>query len=154
VVQRLGDKLVVDSGDLPALIGQALPGERTQLGIWRQGKAVELGVQLGDANDKVATVVAQADPVAGKGRLGLALRPLTPGEQHSIGIIGGLLVERVQQGPASLAGLQRGDVLLAINGANVKDIAQLQAAVANAKKSIALLIQRDGDQIFVPVRLS
>ncbi len=60
----------------------------------------------------------------------------------------------MQQGPASLAGLQRGDVLLAINGANVKDIAQLQAAVANAKKSIALLIQRDGDQIFVPVRLS
>jgi serine protease Do len=153
VVQRLGDKPVLDSGDLPALVGQALPGERTQLGIWRQGKAVELGVQLGDASDKVATV-AQADPVAGKGRLGLALRPLSPSEQHSIGISGGLLVERVQQGPAALAGLQRGDVLLAINGAKVKDIAQLQTAVAHAKKSIALLIQRDGDQIFVPVRLS
>jgi serine protease Do len=153
VVQRLGDKPVLDSGDLPALVGQALPGERIQLGIWRQGKAVELGVQLGDANDKVATV-AQADPVAGKGRLGLALRPLSPSEQHSIGISGGLLVERVQQGPAALAGLQRGDVLLAINGAKVKDIAQLQTAVAHAKKSIALLIQRDGDQIFVPVRLS
>jgi serine protease Do len=36
----------------------------------------------------------------------------------------------------------------------VKDLAQLQAAVARAKKSVALLIQRDGDQIFVPVRLS
>lgn len=153
VVQRLGDRPVLDSGDLPALVGQALPGERTQLGIWRQGKAVELGVQLGDANDKVATV-AQADPVAGKGRLGLALRPLSPGEQHSIGISGGLLVERVQQGPAALAGLQRGDVVLAINGARVQDIAQLQSAVAHAKNSIALLIQRDGDQIFVPVRLS
>ena len=153
VVQWLGNRPVLDSGDLPALVGQALPGERTQLGIWRQGKAVELGVQLGDANDKVATV-AQADPVAGKGRLGLALRPLSPGEQHSIGISGGLLVERVQQGPAALAGLQRGDVVLAINGARVQDIAQLQSAVAHAKKSIALLIQRDGDQIFVPVRLS
>ena len=153
VVQWLGNRPVLDSGDLPALVGQALPGERTQLGIWRQGKAVELGVQLGDANDKVATV-AQADPVAGKGRLGLALRPLSPGEQHSIGISGGLLVERVQQGPAALAGLQRGDVVLAINGARVQDIAQLQSAVAHAKNSIALLIQRDGDQIFVPVRLS
>ena len=153
VVQRLGDKPVLDSGDLPALIGQALPGERIQLGIWRQGKALQLGVQLGDANDKASTV-AQADAVAGKGRLGLALRPLSPSEQHSIGISGGLLVERVQQGPAALAGLQRGDVVLAINGARVQDIAQLQSAVAHAKKSIALLIQRDGDQIFVPVRLS
>jgi serine protease Do len=154
VVQRLGDRPVLDSGDLPAMVGQALPGERTQLGIWRQSKAVELAVQLGDANDKVATAVAQADPVARKGWLGLALRPLSPGEQHSIGISGGLLVERVQQGPAALAGLQRGDVLLAINGAKVTDIAQLQTAVAHAKKSIALLIQRDGDQIFVPVRLN
>jgi serine protease Do len=153
VIQRLCDKAVLDSGDLPALIGQALPGERTQLGIWRQGKAMELGVQLGDANDKTATL-AQTDPVAGKGRLGLALRPLSPDEQRSVGTTGGLLVERVQQGPAALAGLQRGDVLLAINGAQVKDMAQLQAAVARAKKSIALLIQRDGDQIFVPVRLS
>jgi serine protease Do len=50
--------------------------------------------------------------------------------------------------------LQRGDVVLAINGARVQDIAQLQSAVAHAKNSIALLIQRDGDQIFVPVRLS
>jgi serine protease Do len=152
VVQRLGDKPVLDSGDLPALIGQALPGERTQLGIWRQGKPLEIGVVLGDASVKAATV-AQTDPVAGKGRLGLALRPLSPEEQRSAGINGGLLVERVQQGPAALAGLQRGDVLLAINGARVKDLAQLQAAVAHAKKSIALLIQRDGDQIFVPVRL-
>jgi serine protease Do len=56
VVQRLGDKAVLDSGDLPALIGQELPGQRTQLGIWRQGKAMELSVQLGDANDKTATL--------------------------------------------------------------------------------------------------
>ncbi len=153
VVQRLGDKPVVDSGDLPALIGQALPGEHTKLGVWRQGKPMELSVQLGDANEKAATV-AQADPVAGKGKLGLALRPLTPAEQRSAGISGGLVVERVQQGPAALAGVQRGDVLLAINGAKVKDLAQLQAAVAHAKKSVALLIQRAGDQIFVPVRLS
>ena len=152
VVQRLGDKPVLDSGDLPALIGQALPGERTQLGIWRQGKPLAIDVLLGDANNKMAAV-AQTEAVADKGRLGLALRPLSPDEQRSAGTTGGLVVERVQQGPAALAGLQRGDVLLAINGAPVKNMAQVQAAVAHAKKSIALLIQRDGDQIFVPVRL-
>jgi len=153
VIQRLGDKLVLDSGDLPSLLGQTLPGDRNQLGIWRQGKPMEIGVLLGGASDKAASV-AQADPVLGKGRLGLALRPLSSDEQRNVGITGGLLVERVQQGPAALAGLQRGDVLLAINAAPVKDMAQLQAVLAGAKKSIALLFQRDSDQIFVLVRLS
>jgi serine protease Do len=59
----------------------------------------------------------------------------------------------VQQGPAALAGVQQGDVLLAVNGAPVKDVAQVQAAMAGSKKSLALLIQRDGEQIFVPVKL-
>ena len=52
-----------------------------------------------------------------------------------------------------VASLGQGDVLLAINGAAVKDIAQVRAAMAKAGKSVALLIERDGDKIFVPVRL-
>lgn len=153
VIQRLDDKPVLDSGDLPALVGQALPGESVRLGVWRQGKLLELGASLGDASDKAAPV-ALVDPQKGEGRLGLAVRPLSPAEQRSAGTTSGLLIEQVQQGPAALAGLQQGDVLLAINGASVKDPTQLQSAVAHAGKSIALLIQRDGHQIFVPVRLS
>ncbi len=49
--------------------------------------------------------------------------------------------------------MQPGDVLLAINGAPIKDITQVRAAMAKAGKSVALLIERDGDKIFVPVRL-
>ena len=64
----------------------------------------------------------------------------------------GLLVEDVR-GPAALAGVQGGDVLLAINGTPVQGVAQVRAAVARAGKSVALLIARDGDKIFVPVRL-
>ena len=153
VVLRVNDKPLVDSGDLPALIGQALPGEKMHMAVWRQGKPTELTVQLGNASDKLA-VASKPDSAVSKGRLGLALRQLDPAEQRASGISGGLVVEQVQQGPAALAGVQKGDVLLAINGAQVKDVAQVQAALAHASKSIALLIQRDGDQIFVPVRLS
>ena len=54
----------------------------------------------------------------------------------------------------AIAAIALANVLLTINGAQVNDVAQVQAALAHASKSIALLIQRDGDQIFVPVRLS
>ena len=52
-----------------------------------------------------------------------------------------------------MAGVQGGDVLLAINGMPVKGVEQVRAAMAHAGKSVALLIERDGDKIFVPVRL-
>jgi serine protease Do len=49
--------------------------------------------------------------------------------------------------------VQPGDVLLAINGAPAKNMEQVRAAMAKAGKSVALLIERDGNKIFVPVRL-
>lgn len=43
--------------------------------------------------------------------------------------------------------------VLAVNGTPVQGMAQVRAAMAKAGKSVALLIARDGDKIFVPVRL-
>lgn len=62
----------------------------------------------------------------------------------------------VQQatGPAANAGIQPGDVILAVNGRPVTSAEQLRDAVKSAGNSLALLIQRDNAQIFVPVDLS
>ena len=61
----------------------------------------------------------------------------------------------VQQasGPAAMAGVQSGALLIAINGVPVKNIEQVRKAVAGSSKSVALLIQRGSDKIFVPVNL-
>ena len=88
----------------------------------------------------------------GKGQLGLALRPLSADERKESGVSEGLVIEQAS-GPAAKAGVQAGDVLLAINGVPAKDVGQVRAAMAKAGKSVALLIERNGDKIFVPVRL-
>ena len=119
--------------------------------MWRQGKPLELTATLGDASDK-AIKQARNDDAVGKGQLGLSLRPLDPQERRAAGLNEGLVIEQAR-GPAAAAGVQPGDVLLAINGAPIKDITQVRAAMAKAGKSVALLIERDGDKIFVPVRL-
>ena len=99
---------------------------------------------------------AKADKVASKkdapaqGKLGLALRPLQPDEKQQSGIDSGLLIQQAT-GPAALAGVQPGDVLLSINGIPVKSIEQVRAAVGKSDKSVALLIQRGESKIFVPV---
>mgnify|MGYP000966970047 FL=1 len=56
-------------------------------------------------------------------------------------------------GAAARAGLQRGDVILAINNQPVLSVAELRAQLERAGKRFALLIQRGEARIFVPVRL-
>ena len=151
IIRKVDGKLIASSGDLPAIISLAVPGDKIALEIWRKGESQEINAQLGSANDTTRKV-AQNDEKAGQGRLGLALRPLQPDEQQAAGVPNGLLVESVA-GAAAKAGINPGDVILAINGTSVKNVEQVRAIVAKSDKSVALLIQRDGDKIFVPIRL-
>lgn len=151
VVRKVDGKPVVGSGDLPAFIGQALPGQKVTLEVWRKGESKTLSATLGDASDKTVKT-AKSTPDAGNGKLGLALRPLQPEEKKQIGVDAGLLVAQAS-GPAAAAGIARGDALLSINGAPAGTIDQVRAAVAKADKTVAVLIWRDGNKIFVPVRL-
>ena len=64
----------------------------------------------------------------------------------------GLLIQQAT-GPAALAGVQAGDVLLSINGVPVKNTDQVRTVVAKSSKSVALLIQRGDSKIFVPISL-
>lgn len=153
VILKVDGQPIVASGDLPAIIGQALPGKKVSIEVWRQGRAQELTATLGNASDK--TQVAQADAPVAKGQLGLALRPLQPREREEVGVSaaqGGMVIENAR-GPAAAAGVQAGDVLLAVNGVPASNVAQVRETVAQSDKSVALLIQRGEQRIFVPVRL-
>ena len=152
VIRSIDGQPIVASGDLPAFVGQAAPGSQARMEVWRHGKKEEIVATLGDASDKKSAKVAAADQAVGKGQLGLALRPLKPQERREAGVEAGLLIEQVR-GPAAVAGVEPGDVLLAVNGTPAQGMEQVREAVAKAGKSVALLIQRDGDRIFVPVRL-
>jgi len=151
IVRKVDGQPIESSGDLSVRVGQATPGEKVTLGIWRQGKSKELTVTLGNTNDTALTM-ASADNNTSQGQLGLALRPLQPQEKKTSGIKDGLLIEDTA-GPAAKAGVQPGDVLLAINGTPVKSIEQVREMITKMKKSVALLIQRGDSQIFVPVHI-
>ena len=151
VIRKVNGQTIVSSGDLPAVIGMAAPGDNVKLEIWRQGASKELTARLVNADKKSAAVASKSE-APGQGKLGLALRPLQPEEKQEAGLDSGLLVQQAT-GPAAMAGVQSGDVLISINGMPVRNIDQVRAAVAKSDKSVALLIQRGGDKIFVPVNL-
>jgi serine protease Do len=151
VVTEVNGEPIIAPGSLSSRIGMATPGEKVKLTVWRDKKAMELDAKLGNAEEAGKTV-ASAGVEVQPGQIGLALRPLTQDERRQAKIEQGLLIEGVA-GPAARAGLAQGDVLLAINGQPVSSIEQVRGVMQSKPKSVALLIERDGQRIFVPVKL-
>lgn len=136
------------AGDVSQRVGLAQPGQRMALTVWRDKSRSELAVTLGRAEPEGRQAAAAGEG----GTLGLAVRPLQREELRGSGLDHGLLIEQVS-GPAQLAGVQPGDVLLALNGKPVQRIEQVAEVLRTKPKHVALLVMRDGQQIFVPVSL-
>jgi serine protease Do len=151
VITSVNGRPIDHSYDLPAVISQLSPGSEARLGVWHERKENQVTVKtvlLEDAPSQAARSNSEDG-----GRLGLAVRPLEPGEQQELHTRGRLVVEDVT-GPALAAGLQAGDVVLGVNGAGVSTVAELKREVARAGgHTVALLIQREDAQIYIPVDL-
>ncbi|SAK81550.1 protease Do [Caballeronia arationis] len=157
VIMSLNGLAVTDSTSLPSQVAGLPPGSQAKVQVWRDKGTKDLTVTVGALND-AKTASAKGDKSDGDGasaqdaRLGVAVRPLTPEEKQDSSLSRGLIVQQAN-GAAANAGIQPGDVILAVNGQPVMSVQQLKAMVAHAGDSLALLIQRDDAQIFVPVDL-
>jgi len=148
VILRYNDKDILSSSQLPVLVANTSPGTAARLEVMRKDETRHIDVTVGELkNAKVA-----ATDVAGQdhGRLGVAVRPLSPDERKQLGVTDGLVVENAT-GPAANAGIQPGDTILSLNGTPVKSVEQLKALLSKAGKHVALLIQRDDMKRFVAV---
>jgi len=151
VITAIDGQPVATAGDVSSRVGLAMPGSRMKLAIWRDHSSREIDVALGRRD--LDTADAASTPVAAQGRLGLAVRPLTRDERSDVGADQGLLVEAVT-GAAARAGIQPGDVVLSINGKPLESVGQIRRTLQSNPKNVALLIERDGQRIFVPVALA
>ncbi|SAK38916.1 serine protease [Caballeronia hypogeia] len=154
VITALNGVPVTDSTSLPSQVAGLSPGTSAKVTVWRDKSSKDLSVTIGALKDaKTASAKTGGDESSAQdARLGVAVRPLTPEEKQNDSLSRGLLVQQ-SDGAAANAGIQAGDVILAVNGQPVTSVQQLKSMVQHAGDSIALLIQRDDAQIFVPVDL-
>jgi serine protease Do len=151
VILSVNGAAVERSGELSSIISQLKPGTRVTLEVWRDRSSRKIDVVVAELKEeKVASEKAPAERPEAK--LGLAVRPLTPQERRAASLDGGLLIEDVE-GPAQEAGLRPGDVIVGANGQRLTTVAELSRIADKATRSIALLINREGATIFVPLRL-
>jgi serine protease Do len=142
---------ILASTDLPALVSVAKPGDRATVEVWRGGRKLDLAVTLAEAKG----TNSEGGMLGGAQheRLGVGVRPLTPDEKRESNLASGVVVEQVA-GSAAKAGIEPGDIILAINGATVTSVEELHEMVSQDGNQLAVLVQRGEEKIFIPVKLS
>jgi serine protease Do len=156
---RFGDVIVavdghpiLSSSDLPLWVAMAMPGQQLVLDVLRDGQPLQTRATLEDPTllKPAAASASPSTPVLAP--LGLAVRPLLPVELRAADTRFGLMVEGLLPS-AEKAGIALGDILLAINQVPITSVEQARALLAQAKGSVALLLQRAGQKNFLPMDL-
>ncbi|WP_035384859.1 DegQ family serine endoprotease [Ferriphaselus sp. R-1] len=160
VVLKFNGKVVATAGDLPRMVRNARPGSQASVEVWRSGAVRELKLTVGEMpNDNEA----EAAPRGGKSptaeanylpRLGISVSERSA-EQKTPRVSGGLVVEEVRGSVARQAGLQRGDVILAIGNIEIVSLAQFNSVLKQVPngRNVALLVRRGEGASYVAIKL-
>jgi serine protease Do len=157
VILGVNGKPIERYGELSGNIAAMKPGTDATLDVWRGGKKLAVTVKVTELKEQQQTAKSgggkpKEHATNQAAQLGLTVRQLDPQEKEQAETQGNLVVEEVT-GPAASAGVQPGDIILGLNGKRVKTVKELQDEAKSSGKNVALLIQREDAQIFVPLRI-
>jgi len=159
VILKFDGKPVESSSDLPRIVAATKPGSRVVIELWRKGGVRRITVEVGKMPEdgKLARSAKElADDVAEMiSRLGIAVIELTREQLQELQVKGGLLVEEVKGSAARAAGLQQGDVLLAIGNMPIRSLRQFNEILKQVPRgrNVALLVRRGDAALYVAIRL-
>jgi serine protease Do len=153
VILKFDGKAIENARDLPRMVGASKPGMKAPLQIWRKGAARELNVVLGELPGDDRQESGKGSKSYSRG--GLVLAELTPEQQRELKLGYGVLVEE-STGDAARSGIRAGDILLAVNNAEVRTVEAFRRAIAAVPvgKSAAILVRRGDGSIYIPLKIT
>lgn len=153
VIVRFNGQPIIDSGDLPHVVGAIAPGKKVKVEVYREGKRKTINVKVG-ALDKDGAKVA--DRRNGADRLGLAVEKLADQERQQLRLRGGIVVVEVSpESAAANAGLRGGDIIVQLGYSRIDDLDEYQQVIAELPKDtpIAIRFYRQGRAIFRTIQI-
>lgn len=156
VILSVNGQQIVESADLPHLIGNLKPDATAEMNIVREGARKTVSVKVGDMPDD-DSIAASGQPGAERSsnRMGIAVADLTDEQKKSLQLQSGVVIKQVTDGPAAMIGLRPGDVITHLNNQPVSSARQFQDTMKKlpADKSISMRVMRDGRASFITFRL-
>jgi len=139
VITRFDGKAIEKVSDLPRMVGNTKPGTKSTITVFRRGSQRDLAVTIAEIEPDAPVRKADAESAAPKAsaaarQLGLAVAELTDAQKRELKVKGGVRIEAASEA-AARAGLQEGDVILAIANTEVGSVKEFDAALAKADKS-------------------
>jgi serine protease Do len=156
VVLSADGRAIEDSSALSRYIASKAPGTSVRLQVLRDGAQQTMALTLGtfpDEGDRAEAVQERGE------KLGMTLRDLTPSVAQQLQLpreTRGVVVMGVEGGEeAEEAGLQRGDVIVSVNGQEVEDTASFDREIAKAKPEglARLRVRRGSSHQFLVLKL-
>ncbi|MDA1034312.1 MAG: DegQ family serine endoprotease [Proteobacteria bacterium] len=155
VVIKFNEKDIKISSDLPKFVSATKPNTKASVAILRQGKEQSLSITIGEMPTDEMVVARKNPDQIQKNRIGLVVKDLTPQQKKQIKENTGVIV--VESADASLnAGIRKGDVILGLNNNPITSAQSFNQAVQKIAKgkTIALLVYRNGDTLYVPIKIT
>ena len=158
VIIRYSGRDVADSASLPPLVGQTPVGKQAEVVVIRDGEETTLKVTIGElpGDDALAQAVAPEAETVSEQRLGIKVSEVPEALREALELgEGGVLVEELESGVASRAGVRQGDVIVMLNQQAVtgpQQFAELVEALPDGK-SVAVRIQRQNGPLWLALKL-
>ncbi|MBT5387909.1 MAG: DegQ family serine endoprotease [Porticoccaceae bacterium] len=154
VIVSFDGQPIVNSGDLPHVVGGVAPGSKVSVEIYREGKRKTLNVEVGSL-DKNADSVANSD-IDSSDRLGLITAPVSDSERQQLRLRGGIMVAEVAADSAAVrAGLRTGDIIVQLGYSRIDDLDEYRQVVKELPENtpIAIRFYRGGQAIFRTIQI-
>ena len=168
VVLTFDGKEVTDMRRLPRVVAETPIDKAVKVTVWRKRKEHTFDVKVGELKEEeqqaaLTTNKQQplAEPPGTVKTLGLSLANLTPELRERFSLAedtaGVVVVDVKPDSAASEKGMRAGDIIVEVAQEEVKSPAQITAKIDEAKnagrKSVLLLVDRQGDLRFVALKL-
>lgn len=145
IIQSLNNQTISNMATMRNAIALMTPGTKIKLGILRNGKAMQIPVEIG------AYPVSSPQAAAMSGsQLGFDVQDLTPDIAKSLGINErGVVINRIDpSSPAASSGLKKGALIMAVNQKPVTSVEEFNKALQESPKDRPiLLLVKQGDAI-------
>ena len=152
---------------LPRIVAETRVGGEVPVEIWRDGASMTVQATLGELEQAEEARMLSGDDApeqSDQGRvdsLGLGLATLTPQLREQYGIteeVEGVVVTEVDETvDAADKGLREGDVIVEVAQDEVRSLEDVRRLLEDhrtkGKKTILLLVNRQGEQRFIPLRI-
>jgi serine protease Do len=135
VVTAVDNKPINTSVELQTALAQRKPGDTVTLTIYRNRSRREVPVKLGEFEAEARPVSGHPTRPAAEQRLGLQVAPLTPqiAQQLGLKVTSGVVITNVPPLSPAFQRVGRGQVIQAINGEPIRNMADVERAIAKIK---------------------